>query len=130
METEIFTLCDFAQDNQSKLTIVGTFDSIQAPQFPVTHPGCAIACRLRFGVKETGDHDFKIQLTDGTGKDMIQPVTGVITVRPPVNGQFAAANIVLNFNQLQFEQPGRYSFSLMVDGQWVTGLPLFLNKMG
>ncbi|HPH33112.1 MAG TPA: hypothetical protein PLB49_14730, partial [Chitinophagaceae bacterium] len=99
METEIFTLCDFAQDNQSKLTIVGTFDSIQAPQFPVTHPGCAIACRLRFGVKETGDHEFKIQLTDSTGKDLLQPVTGVITVRPPVNGQFAAANIVLNFNQ-------------------------------
>ena len=129
METEIFTLCDFAQDNQSKLTIVGTFDSIQAPQFPVTHPGCAIACRLRFGVKETGDHDFKIQLTDNTGKDMIQPVTGVITVRPPVNGHFAAANIVLNFNQLQFEQPGRYSFSLMMDGQWVTGLPLFLTRL-
>lgn len=130
METEIFTLCDFAQDNQSKLTIVGTFDSIQAPQFPVTHAACAIACRLRFGVKETGDHDFKIQLTDSTGKDLIQPVAGVITVRPPVNGQFAAANIVLNFNQLQFELPGRYSFSLMVDGQWVTGLPLFLTKVG
>jgi len=130
METEIFTLCDFAQDNQSKLTIVGTFDSIQSPQFPVTHPGCAIACRLRFGVKETGDHEFKIQLTDSTGKDLLQPVTGIITVRPPANGQFAAANIVLNFNQLQFPQPGRYSFSLMVDGQWVTGLPLFLNKLG
>lgn len=129
METEIFTLCDFAQDNQSKLTIVGTFDSIQAPQFPVTHAACSIACRLRFGVKEAGDHDFKIQLTDSTGKDLIQPVAGVITVRPPANGQFAAANIVLNFNQLQFEQPGRYSFSLMVDGQWVTGLPLFLTKI-
>jgi hypothetical protein len=129
METEIFTLCDFAQDNQSKLTIVGTFDSIQSAQFPVTHAACSIACRLRFGVKETGDHDFKIQLTDNTGKDMIQPVTGVITVRPPVNGHFAAANIVLNFNQLQFEQPGRYSFSLMMDGQWVTGLPLFLTRL-
>ena len=30
MEIEIFTLADFAQDNNSKLTIVGTFDSINA----------------------------------------------------------------------------------------------------
>jgi len=34
MEIEIFTLCDFAQDNNSKLTVVGTFDSIHSKQFP------------------------------------------------------------------------------------------------
>ena len=38
MEIEIFTLSDFAQYNNSKLTIVGTFDSIKAKQFPVQHP--------------------------------------------------------------------------------------------
>jgi len=128
METEIFTLCDFAQDNQSKLTIVGTFDSIYSPVFPVVHTSCAIACRIRFSLKETGDHDFRIQLTDEKGKEIIQPVTGTISVRPPANGQFSAANIVINFNQLQFEAPGRFSFSLYIDGEWITGLPLLLSK--
>ena len=36
METEIFTLCDFAQDAGGKLTIVGTFDQISSANFPVT----------------------------------------------------------------------------------------------
>ena len=52
MEIEIFTLADFAQDNNSKLTIVGTFDSIHAKEFPTQHPACSIACRLRFAAKE------------------------------------------------------------------------------
>ena len=129
MEIEIFTLADFAQDNQSKLTIVGTFDSIQAKQFPIQHPACALACRLRFGVKETGPHDFKLRLIDADGKETIQPIEGNINIGAPPNGQFSSINIVINFNQLQFEKAGRYSFELYIDGDWKTGLPLFLHQM-
>lgn len=130
METEIFTLCDFAQDNQSKLTIVGTFDSIYAREFPVNHSGCSVACRLRFSEKETGEHDFRIVLQDSSGKDMIQPITGIITVGKPANGVFSAANLVFTFNQLQFQQPGRYAFSIYLNGGWVSGLPLFVAQAG
>lgn len=128
MEIEIFTLADFAQDNQSKLTVVGTFDSIQSKQFPVQHPSCSIACRLRFGTKETGSHEFKLRLIDESGKETIQPVEGNINIGDPPNGQFSTINIVINFNQLQFEKEGRYSFELYLDGDWKSGLPLFLNK--
>ena len=129
MEIEIFTLADFAQDNNSKLTIVGTFDSINAKQFPVQHPACAIACRLRFAAKETGAHDFKLRLIDSAGKEVIQPIEGNITIGNPPNGQFASINVVINFNQLQFSAPGRYSFELSIDGEWASGLPLFLNTV-
>lgn len=127
METEIFTICDFAQDNQSKLTIVGTFDSIGAPQYPFTHSSVYLACRLRFSVKETGDHNFVIRLSDSSGNNLVPQVEGNIHVNKPDNGLFAAANIVLHFNQLQFPAAGRYSFILHVDGQWVAGLPLILS---
>jgi hypothetical protein len=74
MEIEIFTLADFAQDNNSKLTIVGTFDSIQARQFPVQHPACTVACRMRFSIKETGSHEFKLRLIDTAGNEIIKPI--------------------------------------------------------
>src|SRR5689334_15709495 len=83
MEIEIFTLSDFAQDNNSKLTIVGTFDAIHAKQFPVLHPACAISCRLRFGSKETGSHDFKLRLIDAEGKEIIQPIEGNLNIGAP-----------------------------------------------
>lgn len=130
MEIEIFTLADFAQDNSSKLTIVGTFDSINAKQFPVAHPACTIACRMRFAAKESGSHDFKLRLIDTGGKEIIQPIEGNINIGAPANGQFSSINIVVNFNQLKFETPGRYSFELYLDGEWKSGLPLFLNHVG
>jgi hypothetical protein len=129
MEIEIFTLSDFAQDNNSKLTIVGTFDSINVKQFPVTHPACTIACRLRFAAKESGSHDFKLRLIDAKGKETIQPIEGNINIGTPPNGQFTSINIVVNFNQLQFPEAGRYSFELYIDDDWKSGLPLFLNQV-
>jgi hypothetical protein len=128
MEIEIFTLSDFAQDNNSKLTIVGTFDSINSKQFPVVHPACTISCRLRFAAKEAGEHSFKLRLIDVKGKEVIQPIEGNINIGNPPNGQFASINIVVNFNQLKFETEGRYSFELYIDGDWKSGLPLFLNQ--
>src|SRR5712672_3076238 len=78
METEIFTLCDFAQDAGGKLTIVGTFDQIGSKTFPVTHPSCSLACRLRFSEKEQGTHDFKLRLVDIKGKEVIPSIEGNI----------------------------------------------------
>ena len=129
MEIEIFTLCDFAQDNNSKLTIVGTFDSINGKQFPLQHPACTVACRLRFGAKESGDHRFRLRLIDAAGKEVIKPIEGNINIGVPPNGQFASINMVVNFNQLKFETAGRYSFELYIDEDWKSGLPLFLNQI-
>jgi hypothetical protein len=129
MEVEIFTLADFAQDNNSKLTIVGTFDSIHTKQFPCIHPHCTVATRLRFSAKEVGKHDFRLRLVDADDQELIKPVEGTINIASPVNGQLATINIVANFGQLKFEKPGRYSFELYIDGEWESGLPLFLNKL-
>lgn len=129
MEIEIFTLADFAQDNNSKLTIVGTFDSIQSRQFPCIHPACAIATRLRFSEKETGAHDFKLKLNDASGKEIIPPIAGNINVMVPPGNQYSAINIVVNLNQLKFEKEGRYSFELYIDDNWSTGLSLNLIKV-
>jgi len=129
MEIEIFTLCDFAQDNNSKLTIVGTFDSINAKQFPAIHAACSVACRLRFGAREAGEHDFKLRLIDTGGKEVIKSIEGNINIGNPPNEQFATINMVINFNQLKFEKPGRYSFELYIDNDWKSGLPLLLNQI-
>jgi len=128
MEIEIFTLADFAQDNNSKLTVVGTFDAIHSRQFPAIHPSCSIACRLRFSNKEIGQHDFKLRLIDSSGKEVINPIEGNLTIGESPNGQISSINIVINFNQLKFEKAGRYSFELYIDGEWSSGLPLFLNQ--
>ena len=83
MEIEIFTLCDFAQDNGGKLIIVGTFDSMQAKAFPVRHPACAIACRLRFSKKEHGPHSITVRVIDGQNNEFVQTLEAEIMVDQP-----------------------------------------------
>lgn len=128
METEIFTLCDFAQDNQSKLTIVGTFDSIYSPVFPVVHTSCAIACRIRFSLKETGDHDFRIQLTDEKGKEIIQPVTGTISVRRRQTDSFLPPILLSISISSSLKHPAAFRFLCILTGSGLPDYPCFYPK--
>jgi hypothetical protein len=129
MEIEIFTLCDFAQDNNNKLTVVGTFDSIHSKQFPFIQQSFSVACRLRFSEKEVGEHDMRLRFIDGKGKEFIKPVEGKMNIAEPKNGQYSAVNLVFNFNQVKIEKPGRYSFELYINDEWASGLPLFVNQI-
>ena len=129
MEIEIFTLCDFAQDNNSKLTVVGTFDSINSKQFPYVHGSFSVACRLRFSEKEIGIRDMQLRFSDGKGGEILKPIEAQMNVTQPKNGQYTAVNLVFNFGQVKFDKPGRYSFELYIDNEWKSGLPLFLNQI-
>ena len=129
MEIEIFTLCDFAQDNNSKLTVVGTFDSIHSKQFPFVQGNFSVVCRLRFSEKETGPHDMRLRFTDGNKQEFIKPIEGQMNIAKPQNGRYSAVNLVFNFNQVKFEKAGRYSFELFIDDEWTSGLPLFINQV-
>ena len=129
MEIEIFTLCDFAQDNNSKLTVVGTFDSINSKQLPFVYPNFSVACRLRFAEKETGVHDVRLRFIHGNGEELMKPIEAQMKIVSPKNGQYSAVNLVFNFTQVKFEKAGRYSFELYIDDEWTSGLPLFLNQL-
>ena len=129
MEIEIFTLCDFAQDNGGKLIIVGTFDSMQAKSFPVRHSACSIACRLRFSKKEFGPHTVTIRFIDTDNKELVQPLEAEIMVQEPVATQHSTINLVINYNNIEFKTAGRYFFELSIDGEWKSGLSLQLSKI-
>lgn len=129
METEIFTLCDHAQDIAGKMVIVGTFDAINSKQFPCVHPSCSLACRLRFSEKELGRHGFKIRLIDDQGNELIKPLEFELDVQASQLNRYSTVNIPINMEKLQFERPGRYSFELYIDGDWKSGLPLSLIKV-
>ncbi|MEI9807679.1 MAG: hypothetical protein WDO16_07255 [Bacteroidota bacterium] len=45
------------------------------------HPSCSVATRLRFSVKEAGEHDFRLRLIDAENKDLIKPIEGTINIR-------------------------------------------------
>lgn len=130
MEVEIFTLCEYANTYEgNKLNIVGTFDGIQARQFPAQHPTCSIAIKLRFAESEDGQHTLALRMVNAEGTAIFPELQGNIEVGRPAPGQHAAVAMAIHINQIPFEKPGRYSFELHIDDEWRAGLPLLVTQI-
>ena len=120
-------LCDAANvSREGKLNILGEFDSIHASSFPLTYPTMVLVVRLEAHPTEEGDHALKLQLIDADGGDVVPPLVGEFTTgRPPFPGvPVRTAPIILQMHGVRFEQPGHYSFELLVDGHHLRSLAL------
>lgn len=127
MEIEIFALCDAATDYGGKLNLLGTFDIIQAKQFPATHPYCSVALRIRFEQIEEGDHRVRISIVDEDGKSIGPSMDGSVGIKFPPNLHSVCANMVLNITGMKFEKPGRYSVDLAIGNRHEKSLPLTVS---
>ena len=129
MQTEIFTLCDHAQDLAGKLVVVGTFDTIYASSFPVVHPSCSIAIRIRFNKEEVGKHKLKVALLDSNKKEIMPPIDGEMKIDIQPNKDYAYLNAAIGLASIKFEKAGKYSVELKIDNdKWKANLPLTLVK--
>ena len=80
MKIELFVLCDFAQDNNGKFTIVGCYDTILSEKFPGNHTMSYIALKLRLNNDEAGKHKFSIIIKSKSGNNIIPRIDGEINV--------------------------------------------------
>lgn len=127
MKTEIFTFCDFAQENGGKLTIVGTFDTIMAKNFPCVHPQLAVVIRIRFDLWEFASHNFRIETRDLDGELNMEAITGHVEVRGGGNAT-AVSHLVFTISNLHFTSSGVVNFVLYIDEKELTSIPLHIRK--
>ncbi|MFA6506149.1 MAG: hypothetical protein WCT14_08630 [Treponemataceae bacterium] len=127
MKIELFTLCDFAQENAGKLTVVGTFDTIVAREFPCVHPLLSIVVRLRHDLWEFGRHRFRVETRDLDGVSATAPVEGSLEVRG-VGNATAVSHIIFNVANAHFKTSGVVSWTLYFDDAEAATIPLYLRK--
>lgn len=128
MEIDIFAICDFAQDMNGKLVIVGTFDTIFTPDLPVVHPMCSVAVRFRFNRNEVGQHSFRVSFLDGNGKEFLPPTSGDINVQIKSSIDEGRVNIVLGIGMLKLSSYGKYYVNLSLDGKQIKSLPFSVEE--
>jgi hypothetical protein len=127
MKVELFTLCDYAQENGGKLTIVGTFDTIVARDFPCAHPSVYIVVRLRHDLWEFGRHSFRVESRDLDGAEVTPAVKGGLEVRG-VGNATAVSHVIFNMSNVRFRNSGMASFTLLIDEAEIASIPLYLRK--
>jgi hypothetical protein len=127
MKIELFTFCDFAQENGGKLTIVGTFDTIISRNFPISHPQLSVVIRLRFDLWEFTRHSFRIETRDLDGKTSMDAITGNVEVKG-VGNATTVSHLVFSISNLYFRGPGVVNFILYIDDKELASIPLYVRK--
>jgi hypothetical protein len=129
MRTELFTFCDFAQENGGKLTVVGTFDTIMARNFPCIHPQLSVVIRIRFDIWEFSSHSFRVEPRDMGGEISMDAISGGIEVKGLGNAT-AVSHLVFTISNLRFRNPGAVNFVLYIDDKELASIPLYIRKAG
>jgi hypothetical protein len=127
MKIELFTFCDFAQENGGKLTIVGTFDTIISRNFPCVHPQLSVVIRIRFDIWEFATHNFRIETRDLDGEMNIEAITGKVEVKG-VGNATAVSHLVFTISNLHFKSAGVVNFVLYIDDKELNSIPLYIRK--
>ena len=116
MKIQIFTLCDYAQSNAGKLTIIGTFNSIFADTFPFVYAP-AIFVVANVCSNEACSGKFKFSATTPEGLPFLAPFTGDFHIEnPEMDKKEKAFDFCLALNNQVFQKPGTYTFSFEVNG--------------
>ena len=126
MKIELFTFCDFAQENSGKLTIVGTFDTIISHNFPCIHPQLSVVIRIRFDLWEFSNHQFRIETRDLDGEMMLSPIQGNLEVKG-VGNATAVSHLVFTISNIKFKKPGMINSTLYIDDKELASIPLYLS---
>ncbi len=127
MDIQIAVLCDAATDNNGKLNILGTFDTIYTSQLPAIHPHCSIAIRMTFNKVEEGSHKVKLNFVDEDGKSVMPPIEIPVDVTVPDETIFLSRNFIVNIQKLKFDKEGLYSIDIAVDGRQEGSIPLLVK---
>lgn len=127
MDIQIAVLCDAATDNNGKLNLLGTFDTIFTTQLPAVHPQCSIALRMTFGKIEEGHHKVKLNFVDEDGKSVMPHIEMPVDVVVPEETIFLSRNFIVNIQKLKFEKEGLYSIDIAVDGRQEGSIPLLVR---
>lgn len=127
MVTEVFVLCDGANDSHGKLNVLGAFDMMVAEEFPFVHPHCTLAVRLRHDETDRQECRIKLVLQTAAGDSVLANIDTSLK-RGSSPNPTSTANLIVNINSLRFEKPGDYSIILHVDDLPVAITPLYVRS--
>lgn len=128
MKTEIFTLCDTAQEYMGKAVIVGTINELKSQTFPVSVPNMSLVVRLASDPEEIIHPEIKL-----TAYNINNPDKKIITLNVPIvtNGSDKSRRNFLSFmlklDGLPIPEEGTYKFEIKI-GEWSDNIELYVIK--
>ena len=105
MEIELFTLCDGAFNYNGRLTIIGTYDSILASQFP-WNIDLSFALKLFVPKGESGEKTISLQFLSQDGDSFAANLQASVVV--PESESAGHIALATTIRGVSFPKPGSY----------------------
>lgn len=118
-------LCDYALTGMDqRLSLIGLFNNINFPSLPAAYPQFFVVFVLNL---DRAQHEVHLGIVNPTGQQML-PDAEPVSVDVEVPG--AETNLVIGFNNIQFDRPGIYQVQLFVNARLVHSIPLNVQAVG
>lgn len=112
MKIKYSFICEAANiSNSGNLNVLGIFENLNAPNFPVKIPMMFYVVHIEFHRSEIGQHIFKVNFIDSDGKSIIPQLEGQIAV----NEGSLSSNIIIALEGIMLNVPDTYAIDLTVD---------------
>src|ERR1039458_7578108 len=88
MNIQVAVLCDAATEENGKLSLLGAFDTIYAPQMPAVHPQCAVAVHLTYLPGDEGQRKLGLVFVNADGHNIMPAIELPVSVDLPDDAHF------------------------------------------
>lgn len=134
MEVTLALLADSANVSaDAKLNILGVFDTIFAERFPAVHGQMQLILRLEANPAEAGSRkQLEIQLMTEDGRKVFSIATEMeFQVKEPSKprGEMMKSDQIIGLQNIRFEKPGDYQFTILVNGETKKAVPLKVREI-
>lgn len=130
MNMSMAVLADGANvTREGKLNIFGIFSVLGAASFPAVHPQMQLVLGFEATKAEEGKtKEVEVQLMNADGKRVFA-LSGRLTIPTGESGYPPRMGHILALSGVRFEEPGDYSFHILVGGDEKGRVPLKIMRV-
>lgn len=127
MDAAIMLLADFANvDAAGKLNVIGAFNQVFTPRFPMRLAQMHVVIRL---VANLGEFDqertLKVMLFDEDRTRQLWATPEIpFKIPPPSQGKLRHHDAIIGLQRFAFDRPGTYEFVAHVNGEYKASVTL------
>jgi hypothetical protein len=132
MQTEIFTLCEQAEQLADQFSIAKTFDSFESYKVPFNSPPCFCVVRLRIdsAVEGDGKHILSMKISNSAGRELFQTPPVEFHLSPPYEMRTLSVGFLFPIPPISFQEFGQHTISLLINRIRVASLPFSVSPRG
>ncbi|MEZ0258037.1 MAG: hypothetical protein ACAI37_22350 [Chthoniobacter sp.] len=129
LRVEMFTLCDGATEQEGRISLVGTYESISAASFPCVLPQLTVVLRARFWPQDGRLHAFRLVLTSPDGKSLGVLLDSMASMQSFNEDRSTSCNLIARVQNVEIEAAGEHVLDFYIDDKIAGRLPFSIYPM-